>query len=1251
MKASYQLGAVPDLTVWTDELLDLQLIAPFDGPAEFALDAPATAGPLVLDSASAQLTYRPAPQDAMPFEVTVVARSTDSARHASQTISITPKPRVAPAVVAFTHFCPPPDPASDAYLEVRESAAGTVAVDGADLDAVAVEVSGVRVVLQPNSDRFPLFRRLHKRGDIASLRVDADEVVVAGHLHLPGTAVTVHARRLEFRDGDEPGCIDTTPTTRAEPARGDEAARGRDAGAVSLLVAEVKASGTAVRVRADGGGGQAARPGQPGAPGADLDPWDGKASTKTYWLGHETLNWSGMFPDDGYTIIRGDIWLFYEPGWNQYVFEGTKGPLTWPGDGSPPRVYPGRPGPGGSGGRVTIRAGSHLADRVSVAAGAPGAKAKRIPPARAGRPVKASWVKAVYQQWIVPKVGGRRSGDGTLNILRSLKVQGRHDAKDGPEGPSLDVNPATPAGTIGAVVEVDDTWLKARALRAVLAFVRDGLIANRVAELRPLALTYLDALENLADPDVTLDALHGELLGLVESCDGPNDYFGYPAGWVPMLSFEANLSRYEAELDASIRALFFAAWVERRQDDAVTTGKALETALDLLEGERQTALATLTAAQARLRDVTVRYDDIHTEIVRLTDRLQNMERDIKRLARDDLQREHALRASGTILAGLMQVIPVGQPALGLAGKGLDIVANMDFDKPLDSASDIAGLSAEIAKQTIVPKVQNLVDSLQESGTSDTTDPKKAKFNAEVAKKELAEKVKAHMDEQKAAKAKIKKAVSGFSVSQEEVDAEFERIAAATPEYQDLVAEIKRVSTRQGRAAAQLMTVLETIDTATATIMNALLGRISLGANLDRAMADLDIEARQAAQGLGQRARDRLLNYQYQLVKSYQYLMVQDAESVDYSMTHLFDAFAHMLGSSDDGTLTDEKLRSLRVVFEDQMLTVTGSILDWYASHPKRDTGTMLVTLTPEQLAALNSGDRETQLDLFTMGYLDPDIEDVRITSIETEAVKLADTPPSGAANVSLTAIHEGEGIVRRSGRLHLFRTGGHWGSDATAGSSGELLDDRAAWRTDVNLLDGVQTVEHSAPSPVEASLLSHLLGRDQHPDTSVLTAFQPPAWATITLRRSATPYSFPGRVMSLTLRIRHEFHRASSAIATVVVRAPNAAKAFVGIDGPDLSGAAGGRVVFLRSYDGSSTQRISLTAPRVHAGKVLLGWRILHRTPEDPNTAMMTVLDPHSAEQVGDASDLVPGPTLTLDLRGGAVVDAVYGTPAARPTG
>ena len=65
------------------------------------------------------------------------------------------------------------------------------------------------------------------------------------------------------------------------------------------------------------------------------------------------------------------------------------------------------------------------------------------------------------------------------------------------------------------------------------------------------------------DDDDDLRQLREEMEVLYHRANNDLDYFGNPPGWVPMLSFEANLAAFENEVERGIKVLYLTYWLNK----------------------------------------------------------------------------------------------------------------------------------------------------------------------------------------------------------------------------------------------------------------------------------------------------------------------------------------------------------------------------------------------------------------------------------------------------------------------------------------------------------------------------------------------------------------------------------------------------------------------------------------------------------------------------------------------------------------
>lgn len=935
---------------------------------------------------------------------------------------------------------------------------------------------------------------------------------------------------------------------------------------------------------------------------------------------------------------------------------------------------PGHPGHGGDGGSVFTAFPDQLNNIVELDAGQPGEKAPNVPASDAGWPPKSCHVSIEYKVWAFPPTYGARSGETTWVRRERTNVIEKRDVQKGPGAEAPGLNSATPVSKKGAVNKLEKDkggpgyWLHPATIRALLAYGQDAVLSGYTDRARELLASYRDAIEaaGLGKNDIEWSGLHGELASLVERIDGPFDYFGNPAGWVPLLSLESNLKLYEDEISSAIRIMFLAYWMENIKKSKESAATALNEALKRLHEEREKASDDYNAALTKLTDLDGRLKYLKPEIDAFYSSLKKLEEELEKTVKGDLATEHFLRSTGKLLGGVMQLIPVGQPMLGAFGKGLTALSDIDLEKPFDTVPELLGAFSDVAKQKLKPKAEEFLTKFKEfmnaedKGDEPTKepdkkpdkkpDPEKEKLEKAVAKKNFADKVKKYMDDQKEAKSQALKAFKGYAVPEDEVKERLARVTAECPQYQELVKQLEPLNAKKTAYMQETLAALQTIDEATATILTAQLARIELRAQLDKTLDELSPEVFQYAQGMGQRARNQLLKYQYYLLKSYQFLMVEDLPSLDFRAQKMFDAFSKYLPGntkvkptdpdylppSEHGDLTEKHYERLSAVFEDQLRSVVNTIIDYYESNPPKYDGKFEVELTERQLETLNAHGR-LDIDLMQMGYHDFDREDIRIISIEAADLELASPPTEGLVNVSLTYRHEGVSRLRRGGQLYLFRTGRYRVSSDGKATADAYRDAKIYWGTDVTFKarTGRGEITHRKPDEVEKWLVKHLLGEKDTRDKSPLTSYRPSAWARITITLSATPDKSAGKLSRLELRVRYASHNLSEKLGTVFVRVSSDVNPLIRCNAVDVNGLGDGEGSFLRTFDTTQSSRVTISAPSRYGGRSFIGWLV----DEKPLTARVARINPGAlwwvnGEEVPlvDPKKIRRTPSLILDL-------------------
>lgn len=1281
MSNSFPLGSIPPFTAWEGETLSFNVKSGLGAQVRFTKRAtPGPKGKMTLDEKTGAFTYTPASEDRDDIAVWFWARA--GAKNEKQKVVITPHPRLPSEFKIIRHEANPPKPSEFTTFVEQPDAAKSIFNNTADYkdEAAAkiptsqVTISGIDLVLESESKTYPLFERLRGRTNLRRLTLCADTLTVRNELKLPGTEIHVYARVLRF---EEKGAINTTPLSVAARAdEREEALRGQKGGDVHLHVQKLEAPGAGKRIITRGGSGQPAREGKVGEAGHVVKEWDGKGSIKEMVIYTGDMDYSGDIREKAGDYKPLFAEKFAKTPWQEspvgYDEAGTWGNKDWPTDGHPPKKLPGHPGHGGDGGSVFTALADQLKDRVELGAGDSGGKADNVPQSAAGTPVRSCHVKVYYKVWAIRPFEDPRPGESATVRRDGVNITEKREVKPGPGATAPGLNSNTPAAKPGSVRPLENAgpgqWLHPATVRAVLAYGHDAILSGHTADARRMLADYRDAVEAAGlDTKGGLEwsGLHGEVASMVERIDGPYDYFGNPAGWVPMLSLESNLKLYEAEIESSIRTMFLAYWMENIERDKTSAADALRAALDRLEEESRKAADDYNAAIGKLTELDTRLEPLQKEIDSFYRELKKQEEALEKAVKGDLQMEHFLRSTGKLLGGVMQLIPVGQPVLGAFGKGLTALSDIDLEKPFDIAPDVIGAFSDVAQKKLLPKAKTLYDKFKDYLDKDAPeekpkpkpekekekDPDDDKFDAEVAKKKFDAKVKAYMDEQKEAKSQAVKAFKGFAVPEDEVKERLARVISECPQYQALVKQLEPLNAKKAAYMRETLAALQTMDEATATILHSQLARIEMRSQLNRTLEELSPEVFQYARGIGQRARARLLKYQYYLLKAYHFLMTDDLPTLDFRAQKMFDAFAKYLPGnkrvkptdpdylppSVQGDLTEKHFQRLSAVFEDQLRGVIDTIINYYVSYPPKYEGEFGVELSPTQLETLNAHGR-LDIDLMQMGYHDFSREDIRIVNIKAAAVELANPPAEGLVNVSLTYRHEGVSRLRRGGQLYLFRSG-RFRVAADGKGGDDYRDDKMYWGTDVTYRSRTKATEikDRKPDEVEKWLIKHLLGDNDKRDTSPLTSFRPSAWARITITHSATPpEKNAGKLKTLELKISYSSHNLNDKLGTVFVRVSTDVQPLVACSAVDVNGLADGQGSFLRTFDKTKTSRVTLRAPERYGQREFVGWLV----DEKPLSERVARLNAGAFWWLGEARDVYlvdpkkiqRSPSLVLDL-------------------
>lgn len=1177
-------GATLELIFQTDDPADP--LNPGPGVPLQLTVVPPPAGTLQFDPAAGRLTYTPSPADRLPFQATLA-----TAQGVTGRFEITPLPPLAPDASILAYDRPLPDAESRDYLQISEIPNGPELFNDAIGETYTASVSGPTLVFGSDHPAH-LLRQFHGRLNLRELRLYADIIVIRSPLVLPQTTVRIHARELRF-EGD--GRIDTTPRARARRPDGavweDDLVAGRrgddghPGGDVHVAVERFYSDDTSqTRFVLRGGDGGPAGEGR-----------HGRSESTVAFL---SADWFKLMARAGNpfcgTTENSSVMLAFEDRLNGVLQDVCGSRVTAFGE---PAVPSGTPGPGGRGGTLhsTIDLSAHLAS----AGGAGGAR---------GGNYTGGTLTARAFLYRISNTRIDRFGNETLSVSDTFAAKS--------PGANASAPFATP-GTPGTTVALTNAgaWLHPYAVRSLLHYARDAYLNGRIAETRRLLGEYQTLLRVHERPlaidapvtegefaeSVNLDQLGAEIDTLVHRIDSNLDYFGNPAGWVPMLSFEANFLAFQGEIEQSIPILYLSYWLHHAATNVQSSLAAVEQARDGLETERARLEAGFNQAQAVVPRLKTEAETIAFRIATVQARITNTLEQLERRARENVAEHHKLpfwRKAAGVLSVMADLVPVAQPTVGRIGEGLELLARVDPDKPIQSAKALApqAFSVMTNKNIRVCLGSNAPPITATNAPGLTNAP--AGTNAVVLTNDVR---KLRLKEMSACArflgAELKELSAVFKVAQvddQELAAELEKLKAADTNLVALALELESLNADKARFAQELAAALQLIGGFSGDLAGNLVATHELEDRIALNLAALDHGALLHIQEMESRARDRLVQYQYLLAKSFQYRLLRPYNG-QLQVTRLLARFQQLVETSSSHLLTQDEFENLKGIFIGELREIVAQSLD-NVNAPARSLPKSY-RLNAEQRRQLNEHGHVV-LQLRELGLINAGDENVRLADLRTRVLSARPLGPVGSlALVRVNYEHLGVSRLATAGRTFLFR---HYQTQSA---------NPIVWNAIFDANTG-QTA-NSTPTAAQQSLISVLLAQQPVPATNLVFFSQPAADAGILLTRDvSSDNGTPFVIDDLLFELQYDFTPTSSTLRELNVRVSDGLEPVITLSQPDVNGRQDGQGDFSRSLPAFAL--VTLQAPFTYGRYVFDRWIINNQPQTTPIPAVAVFLSTHT---------------------------------------
>lgn len=732
------------------------------------------------------------------------------------------------------------------------------------------------------------------------------------------------------------------------------------------------------------------------------------------------------------------------------------------------------------------------------------------------------------------------------------------------------------------------SWLHPNALRLVILHAKAAYLNGHLAFTREVMEDYVDQLDKYLsssewgglpeETQVELEQAQQEMATIAQRISNNRDYFGNPAGWVPMLSFEVNKIAFEQEIDRALRVLYFCYWVQRANSSNEQKLSALQEAkqqvVDLLvkyQADYTDAAVILPQLEAKAEAIVAEMDSIQNALVKLEQELTERAKFVVEEAHKPPKKSWWRKAAKILSIGAKVAAPVFPPVLGAIGSGLAAVSEVDFNDPWSTIATVGNsiqtiVDADFGK--LADNFQAKLDSLNFTNIGDTLQNgdtitlKKYVKDLIYIGKPIVSNI---LD--------LKKKVGETQVPLEEIQNVLNKLKAESPEFVALVNRTNDLMVEKARFMQEIANALQSIATMGANIQQGILTVDGFNLQTFQAGSKRNLRAMLYVKDMESRAKERLIKYHYYMAKAYEYRILKAYPS-ELNLTKLFDDFRDMVEQENEGAkvvLTSDEFQSLRGLYDNVLSTVTEQILTLYNSNAPEISAPLRFDFTKEDLEQLNNG-QQVHLNMVHRGMFPPYEENIRIVGFKVVKVKahFEGGQPGSFSYFDLLMEHSGISKLKKDGEVYLFN---HYNNENK---------NPIVWGVRYDATDGL--VNPKEPSPSVLSLLKALLeGKGLYSLDNLVLYSRPAAWADIIVSKNDfTSNGVKMIVDSLRCELIYDFHQLPIGLASVEVVTNNDMKPYICVSKTDINERKDGWGSFYRSYFKNANSSTTLTAPTTY---------------------------------------------------------------------
>ena len=784
-------------------------------------------------------------------------------------------------------------------------------------------------------------------------------------------------------------------------------------------------------------------------------------------------------------------------------------------------------------------------------------------------------------------LNGTPGNGGNGGVLSApINIEGYCDFARGSAGVRRDtLNSVIGAGQAGVnghfeLINAKYSWMHPYYIAAVLRHINDSYLNNYFSYSKSTDNDYYNLINEFEASDewdgfdgtlkVELLDQRTELEGMLYKLNENLDYFGNPLGWAPMLSFEVLLTNYNNEIDRAIPTLYLNYWlqhIDQTMESWVTASQeaASQTQNDIVAAQSQ--INSLTNDIPVLENkITV----LQGQIEETQNRLEQLKAQLMAKAKHNVKKRNRLNKAFGICKAVASCIPVYGPAistgLSVAGNFFGISDTYGYESAISS-----GLQSfnDFSFSAVLNNLQQAINGIDLNHLGQTGHQLKDSYH------QLESIIKPVYN----SITNLHETFAKSSAPNDQVQAEFDKLCSRSAEFQNFKAEIAALQPSYAEFAAVLTQTFVDIVDLTSEVSNDMVTLDALRNEVFQGNSQRDLQAMQCVEKMRQRAMNRLVKYHYYMRKAYEYRLLQPYQG-EFSLESMYNRLEAMIDQGqvifDNSTPASPTAYSaLAALFREEVSGVIEDVIDDLVYNAPEQSTSISIVIPKEVLDKINANE-EYNLDLYNLGVLSPDEENIRITGFDVQYMEAHTEGNTGMTTyMDIDLVHSGISRFRKNGEVYWFNHISRKTQNPHPNT----------WKIRYNPTS--QETTAIGPSLATQSLLYSLLeGNAQN----IMLFSRPAAWSDIFMSKKVHSSGNADVVIdSLVLSLQYDFTPRPDAIRNIDITTSDGLLAYITCSEADRNGRSNGKGSFHRSYNrGSGT--VTFIAEETYGSYHFLNW-------------------------------------------------------------